>query len=61
MLGRRVGQASGPPVIVGEALDLLGERNEAGGGEDARLTHTSAEALAFATAALHELAGAREQ
>ena len=56
-----VGQPARVAVIVGQPLDVMLERVEAGGGEDAGLAHAAAEHLADAVHAVDELRRAADQ
>ena len=42
----RLGQPAGPGVVVGQPLDVVGQRVPAGRGEDAGLAHAAAHPLA---------------
>src|SRR5688572_31621703 len=52
----RLGEPACARVIVREPLDMVVERVETGGGDDARLAHRTAEEVLLAPPALHELA-----
>ena len=52
--GEALGQPPGARVVVGQALDVVVERVEAGGGDDARLAHGAAQHLLPAPRLLDE-------
>ena len=58
---QRLGEAARVGVILGQPRDVVLERVEAGGGEDAGLAHAAAEHLAPAVRAVDERLRAREQ
>ena len=60
-VGEPVGEASRVGVIFRQSVDHLGERDDARGGEHARLAHAAAEDLAHASRLRHEVARAGEQ
>ncbi len=59
--GEPFGEPPGACVILGEAVDHLGERNEARRGQHADLAHAAAEHLADAPRLLNEVAVADQQ
>ena len=59
--GERLGQAAGARVVLGEPIDVVVERVDAGGRDDPGLAHRAAEAVLAAAGLRHRLARAREE
>ena len=56
-----LGEPARARVVVGEPLDVVVERVDAGGGDDPRLAHRAAEEVLLAPRALDRLGRAREE
>ena len=54
-LGNSTGQSPRPLMVVGKTLDHRRQGDQSGGREDTRLTHSTAEPLAFTARRFHHV------